>query len=135
MNLYKYYSCHKSKIMYVFWGINTTMVNYGTYVFCSNILKIHYLLSNVISWCIAVSFAFIVNKFLVFKVLKTNINILWKETALFFVMRSFSGIFDIIMMYIGVEFYNLNDKFVKILLTIIIVVLNYIFSKNVVFKK
>ena len=57
---------HREMVSYVFWGAVTTLVNYAVYFICTKLCSIHYLVSNIIAWVIAVIFAYVVNKVLVF---------------------------------------------------------------------
>ena len=57
---------NKEIILYVIFGVLTTIVNLIAYYLFSNIININYLISNAIAWIISVVFAYITNKFFVF---------------------------------------------------------------------
>ena len=83
-------------ILYLIFGILTTIVNIISYLFITDILNIHYLISNIIAWFLSVLFAYITNRIWVFK--SKNENIL-KEFGLFISGRIFSGVLDTTLMY------------------------------------
>ncbi|MDR1773436.1 MAG: GtrA family protein [Clostridioides sp.] len=128
LTLYKKY---KEIILYIFFGGLTTVVNFVSYFIFKDLFNIHYLISNSLAWFISVLFAYITNKRWVFESKSENI---FKEFFMFFNMRVLSGIIDIATMYVLVDFFNLNDFFAKCFTQIIVVVLNYIFSKLIIFK-
>lgn len=127
------YKQYEEIINYLFMGGCTTIVSIGTYTIFTSLLSIHYQVSNVISWFFAVTFAFITNKLFVFKV-KSN-DKLFYEIYQFVKFRILSLIIDMICMYILVDLFSINDIISKILVQVIVVVLNYIFSKLFIFKK
>lgn len=129
----KMYKKYEEIINYLFMGGCTTIVSIGTYAICTSLFNIHYQVSNVISWVFAVAFAFITNKLFVFKV-KDNNNLL-HEIYQFVKFRILSLIIDMLCMYVLVDLFSINDIISKILVQIIVVVLNYVFSKLFIFKK
>lgn len=126
---------YKEGILYLFFGILSTIVNLGTYLISTRVFEINYLLSNIIAWIFAVLFAYITNKFFVFEVKNMEINFLMKEFFSFVNCRIVSGITEIVLIYLMVEILFINDFIVKIITNIIVVVLNFIFSKLIIFKK
>lgn len=132
MEVFKKY---KEGILYLFFGILSTIVNLGTYLISTRVFEINYLLSNIIAWIFAVLFAYITNKFFVFEVKNMEINFLMKEFFSFVNCRIVSGITEIVLIYLMVEILFINDFIVKIITNIIVVVLNFIFSKLIIFKK
>lgn len=129
----KMYKKYEEIINYLFMGGCTTIVSIGTYTIFTSLFNIHYQISNIISWIFAVAFAFITNKLFVFKV-KDNNN-LFHEIYQFVKFRILSLIIDMICMYILVDLFSINDIISKILVQVIVVVLNYVFSKLFIFKK
>ena len=129
----KKYRQYEEIINYLFMGGCTTIVSIGTYTICSSLFHIHYQVSNVISWCFAVIFAYITNKLFVFKA-KNNDKILY-EIYQFVKFRILSLLIDMASMYVLVDLFKINDLISKILVQVIVVALNYIFSKLFIFKK
>ena len=125
---------YKQTILYLIFGVLSTIVNILTYAFCTRNLNIEFLISNWIAWIVAVLFAYITNKFFVFESKETNIKFLIKELSSFVSCRLLSGIIEMILMYIMIRLMSLNDFIVKIITNVVVVILNFIFSKLIIFK-
>lgn len=126
---------YKEGILYLFFGVLSTIVNLGTYFIATRVFEINYLVSNVIAWFFAVIFAYVTNKFFVFEVKNVEIKFLIKEFLSFINCRIVSGVTEIVLIYLMVEILCINDFIVKIITNIVVVVLNFIFSKLIIFKK
>lgn len=126
---------YKEGILYLFFGVLSTIVNLGTYFIATRAFGINYLVSNVIAWLFAVIFAYVTNKFFVFEVKNVEIKFLIKEFLSFINCRIVSGVTEIVLIYLMVEILCINDFIVKIITNIVVVVLNFIFSKLIIFKK
>jgi len=131
-NLYKKY---EEIILYLIFGVLTTVVSLLSYFIFSKLFNINYLISNIISWILSVLFAFITNKLYVFKSNDKTNNKILKEIISFFSSRIFTFLIDMLMMYILVGLLKFNDMIIKIIVQFIVIVLNYILSKLFVFKK
>lgn len=131
-NLYKK---NKEIINYLIFGGLTTLVSILIYALFAKIFLINYLISNVLSWIIAVMFAFITNKLYVFESKSKDKKIVFKEITNFFFFRIVSLIIEIIIMYVFVDLLSIDDLITKIIAQIIVILSNYIFSKVFVFKK
>ncbi|WP_296890889.1 GtrA family protein [uncultured Methanobrevibacter sp.] len=118
-------------ILYVVFGAFTFFVNLISYFFFANLLGINYLVSNAIAWFLSVLFAYITNRKWVFESRSPNIL---KEMSLFFGGRIFSGVVDMFLMYAFIDLLAFDGSISKIVVQIIVIVLNYIFSKLIVFK-
>lgn len=118
-------------ILYVIFGTLTFFVNVITYFIFKDLLGINYLISNVLSWFFSVLFAYITNRIWVFESKSPDIL---KEMGLFFGGRIFSGAVDTGLMYLFIDILTIGDLISKIVVQVIVVILNYIFSKLIVFK-
>ena len=87
------------------------------------------------AWALAVFFAYVTNRSLVFHSAATGTQEIVKEIISFFACRIGTGVVDWAIMLIFVTILHFNDMIVKILANIIVIVLNYILSKFVIFKK
>lgn len=140
---------YKELILYVIFGGLTTLVNFASFKIFNMILgEEHYLISNVIAWFISVIFAYITNKLFVFESRSWRLKIIGKEIFSFFAARVFSfaveefGLYALVDL-MGFDRYQidifgfvLGGKMIsKIVLAVIVVILNYFFSKLVVFRK
>ena len=118
-------------VLYVVFGAFTFFVNLISYFFFANRLGINYLVSNAIAWFLSVLFAYVTNRTWVFESKSPNIL---KEMSLFFGGRIFSGVVDMFLMYAFIDLIAFDSSISKIVVQIIVIVLNYIFSKLIVFK-
>lgn len=124
-------------ISYLIIGVLTTTVSLISYYLLTiTILSpnnpLELTIANIISWIISVLFAYITNRKYVFQSKDKNIL---KEASKFTLSRVTTLIIDILLMFIFVSILHFNDKIIKLLVQIIIIILNYIFSKLLVFKK
>lgn len=129
------YNKYKEVILYLFFGVLTTVVSISSYYICSEIFNIHYLISNIISWVFAVIFAYFTNRIWVFESKSKGISNILKEIFAFVNCRLLSGVIDMATMFMIVEVIHINDMYAKVFTQFIVVVLNYILSKLIVFKK
>lgn len=133
-NHISWYNKYKEVLLYLLFGGLTTIVNILTfYIFRK--LNVELYISNIIAWIISVLFAFITNKLFVFesknKTKKENI----KEITSFFGFRLLSLVFDMGSMFLLINILKINDLLSKIFANILVIILNYIFSKLFIFKK
>ncbi len=126
---------NKEVLLYLVFGVLTTAVNFVVYTFFTRFLIVDELISNVFAWVFAVSFAYLTNKKYVFSSKTTSIKQLTKELSTFFIARLFSLGVDMIIMFIGLRILFIYDIYVKLFSQIVIVILNYVLSKFIIFKK
>ena len=127
---------YKEVVMYLIFGVLTTIVSLVSYYLLTITIfnpnnAILLQVANVLSWIISVLFAYITNRKYVFE--SKNNNIL-KEVSSFFGSRLITLLFDMLIMFVGVTLLKGNDKFIKVISQVIVIVSNYIFSKLFVFK-
>lgn len=121
----------KEFTLYVVFGVLTTIVNILVYLFFTKLCGVNYIISNVIAWVLSVLFAYITNRIWVFE--RKNTNII-KEVLTFFAGRMFSGALDTGLMYLFVDVLMTGDVFAKIVVQVVVVIVNYLFSKLIVFN-
>lgn len=117
---------------YVFFGALTTLINTVAYWILYYGISVSNTTSTIISWLLAVVFAYVTNKLWVFE--KGNKSTL-KEATEFFLSRISTGILDLLIMYVGVELLLFEGGIIKILSNVVVIILNYLLSKLFVFKK
>ena len=128
-------------VAYLIFGVLTTLVSLLSYSLLIKFLPLSITAASAISWVIAVSFAFVTNKQFVFKSRSREKKTVLKELASFFLARGISGIVEIflpeILFKIGLSFslFGVKGLVSKIIVNVIVIILNYIFSKLWVFKK
>lgn len=125
---------HKSTVLYLIFGVCSTVLNMIVYYLCYDIVGINNIVSTTLAWIIAIVFAFITNKQLVFGSESWDFRTLQKEVVKFTGCRVVTGLLDIVFMYITVDLLSFNALTMKFTSNIIVVILNYIASKLVVFK-
>ena len=121
-------------ISYVFFGGLTTAVNFGVYAIMHYQLTIGKNTSQIIAIISAIVFAYVTNKLFVFRTRTSSPAELLYEIFKFFSARGVSMLVEAGGFYLLVTIAQLNDFLSKIILAAVILVLNYIFSKLVVFK-
>lgn len=131
----KYYDV----IAYLLFGALTTLVNYAVYLPCYNWLGWSATLSNVIAWVAAVAFAFLTNKPFVFKSHDWSAKTLWPELTKFVGCRLGSGALETLIIFVAVDCLRPDDvlwgNVVKLITSVLVVIINYVGSKLLVFRK
>jgi len=125
----------KEIFSYAFWGIITTVINLAAYSLfrINNIISVQ--IATALAWFVSVLAAFITNKFFVFKSSGTSFAVLFKEGGLFFLSRIFSGVLDVALMTAAVYFAFFPEKVSKVIVNLIVIAVNYLASKIVIFRK
>ena len=126
---------HWDILAYLIFGVLTTVVNYAVYLPVYNILGLSAALSNAIAWVVAVAFAYLTNKPFVFKSYDWSRETVIPELTKFVSCRVASGALETVILLVSVDILNWNGNIWKLLTQVMVVVLNYIFSKLIVFKK
>ena len=126
---------HKAVILYLFFGGCTTITNIAAYAGCSRLLCLGTMTSTVISWCLAVLFAYLTIRKWVFGSTAAGARAVFLEAFAFFSCRLTTGLADIGMMWLFVVYLGCNDILIKIIANITVIVMNYIASKCIIFRK
>ena len=130
LNLYSK-SKYQELISYLIVGVLTTIVSIVSYYLLRLFID-NYIVCTIISWIIAIIFAYIANSICVFT---SRVRNIFKEFISFVFSRLLSLGIEIISMMILVDLFKINDRVSKILVQILVIVLNYVFSKIFVFKR
>lgn len=128
------YLKYEEVINYLIFGFLTTIVNIAVYYIFYEIMRMGNISSNIIAWILSVLFAYLTNKIWVFKSYKKTLKKIIIEIFSFFSCRFVTGFLDTILMYITIEILNFEAIKMKILINIIVIILNYISSKYLIFK-
>ncbi len=125
---------YKDVIPYLFFGVCTTLVNVITYWVCAHPLGINTMVSTIVAWILAVLFAYVTNRKWVFhSEAKTKKEIV-KEMVSFFGCRLATGVVDWGCMFVFVQILRWNDVIIKFVANLLVIILNYVASKLVIFK-
>lgn len=135
------YEEHKEGMRYIVFGVFTTLVNMIIsalfyYLILRNLsegIKVN--VSNIIAIIAAWLFAYVTNKIYVFDSKTTEINDLIREIISFVGCRAFAAVVEIGLMYLFVTIFGFDFITMKIIVNIIVIIINFVFSKLIIFKK
>ena len=153
---------YKEIIMYIIFGVLTTLVNWVVYALTEPLFKAMFhgddvmfnlfgmaityttfaiFLANFLAWVAGVVFAFVTNKIWVFESKSWRFGLVMKELWLFVLARLITGVlewFGVPLLWaIGMDqaLFGIDGFLAKIVVSVIVVILNYVFSKLIIFKK
>lgn len=129
------YLKYKELILYVFFGGLTTLVNWGGYWILADVFGVPYLWATAIAQILSILFAYVTNRIWVFESKAKGFSAIFWEMVRFFGCRGASFVLDLVCMRVGVGGLHINDKVMKLLSNVIVIVVNYVFSKVFVFSK
>lgn len=124
------YVKHREAIAYLFYGACAMAVNTVCYWVLYDLLSLNNTLSTALAWLAAVVFAFVTNKLLVFRSHRDGLY----ELVTFFAFRAATGALDVLIMHAAVDILRMNGLIWKLISNVIVTVLNYIFSRLIIFK-
>lgn len=122
----------KQIILYVIFGMLTTLVNIVVYFLFARLISINVVFSNVLAWFFSVLFAYVTNRKWVFQSQKKQVL---QECINFYVGRIGTGLLDTCLMFVFAELLEFDDLLVKICVNILVIILNYVISKFWIFTK
>lgn len=129
------FKAHKEVITYLVFGVLTTLVNYAVYLPLYNWMHLSATISNVVAWIAAVVFAFLTNKPFVFASHDWSTKTLLTELTKFIGCRIGSGFLETLILFVTVDMLRWDGNLWKLLTGVIVVILNYVGSKLLVFRK
>lgn len=135
MNLKRLIEQYKDVIPYIFFGVCTTLINIIVYWGTAHLFGMGTMVSTIVAWILAVLFAYVTNRKWVFYSTAVTSKEIISEMIKFFGSRVATGVVDGICMFIFVELLEWNDVIIKFSANILVIILNYIASKMIVFKK
>lgn len=123
-------------VRYLIVGVLTTIVSLGAYYGCvftflnpKSALQLQ--LANVLSWIVAVTFAYVMSRIYVFQSKRKNVL---QEIVSFYSSRLLTLFMDMAIMFVMVTLLGVNDKIAKLVVQVVVTMANYIFSKIFVFR-
>lgn len=125
---------YKEIILYLIFGALTTAVSIGVFAL-TEYLEIHELIGNIISWVIAVMFAFFTNRIWVFESRTDSVKSFFKQLLLFCFFRLFTFFVEEFIIFIFITILKFNSILIKVIAQVLVIILNFILSKLIVFKK
>ena len=137
----EFYYKYREVVAYLIFGVIVTLANWITYALLVTLTPLGVTLSNLIAWIVAVVTAFVTNKLYVFEKTSNDIKTVTKEALEFLTARVLTGIFEVLapawLISLGLHhtLFDIEGFFAKLIVSIIVVILNYVLSKLVVFRK
>ena len=122
-------------ISYLFFGVLTTVVNYLVYLPLYNYLGWSASFSNAAAWVVCVIFSFLTNKPFVFKSHDWSARVAVPEFVKFVGTRVGSGLLETVFLLVTVDMLAWNGNIMKLIVSVVVVIMNYVGSKLIVFKK
>lgn len=131
----KYIKLYREQLLYIFFGLLTTLVNYVSYLMFSHVLQMPVMPSNGLAFILAIGFAYLTNKHWVFTSHAKTKQDRAREAIMFFTARACGFLVDMSIMFIFVTWLGLNDFIMKGIANVVVILMNYIVSKYVVFSE
>lgn len=126
---------NRETLSYVFFGILTTAVDFGSFWIFTHLFHIDSVIAIVPAWVLAVIFAFITNKIFVFNNRNFKPKIILREFTLFIIARLLSLLYALVWQVIAAKWMGMNDLIAKLLGNIVVLIINYAASKLIIFRK
>lgn len=131
--LYDLYMKYKEVILYLLFGGLTTLVNIAGYLLLTRMFNLNTMYANGTALAVSILFAYVTNKIFVFESRTESAAAAIREFFSFIACRIGTAVLDMLIMYITVDIMEWYDMLMKVLANVIVIVLNYIFSKLVIF--
>lgn len=128
------YEKYKEIILYFVFGVLTTVINFVIYTILI-LLGVDTYISNIAAWIGAVLFAYLTNRSVVFNSKAKGKTALFKEILSFYGARIFSLVVEMLILYVCIDLIGMDQFIPKLAAQVIVIILNYILSKFIVFKK
>ena len=135
------YRKHREIVNYLIFGGLTTLVSLATYALFVDLCGLPILAGKALSWVCAVTFAFVTNKLWVFFSQGTDRRTLLREALSFFASRAATGVIELaglpLLMKLGLDqaWLGVEGFAANVVVTVVVIILNYVLSKFLVFRK
>lgn len=138
MSIKSLFEKYKELVLYGVVGVMTTIINLGIFYIASLFLGKELIainIANILAWVGGVSFAFIANKLVVFKSKSFEKGKLIKEILSFVAARVASLGFEVLVLNVGIGLLEIDEMVCKVVAQVGIILMNYVLSKYIIFKK
>lgn len=125
---------NRELISYLIFGVLTTIVNYISYLLFAPFFETT-TIPTMIAWVLSVVFAYVTNRIFVFCSKENGWKALAWEAFSFLGARVLSGVLDVGFMWLFADIIDFNDKWVKLISNVFVIIFNYASSKLVIFRK
>lgn len=126
---------NRETILYIVFGIATTLINFSVFAVLNKAFLLPWKESNIAAWIVAVIFAFFTNKYYVFSSKSTEKKKLIWEFSTFISARLLSLLVEYIGLFIMIDMCHIEELISKVVINVIVIIVNYIFSKFITFRK
>lgn len=130
-----FYKKNKEMLLYLFFGGLSFIVSILTYAVFNVGLGLNELIANILSWIITVMFAFLTNRIWVFQSSTNGITEFFKQMLAFYSGRVITLVIEEAILLIFITWLGFNSMLIKVIAQVIVIVLNYVISKLLIFKK
>ena len=130
-----FYTKYKEMLLYLFFGGLSFIVSIGTYALFNVNFGINELIANILSWIITVMFAFLTNRVWVFNSPTNSFCEFSRQMIAFYGGRIVTLVIEEIILLVFITWLGFPSMAVKIVAQVIVIVLNYVISKLVIFNK
>ena len=124
---------YRDVILYLFFGVCTTAVNLAVFWVFNSPLKVNELIANIIAWFLAVLFAFFTNRDLVFHAGGNGLFV--RQMLSFYLGRGITLALEEAILLVFITILHFNSMAVKVIAQVLVIVLNFVISKLIIFKK
>lgn len=128
--------CWNNPVMrYIFFGGCATLVNLGTYYILRLTTDLSINTANTLSVITAILFAYFTNSRFVFESKASNFKERFAEFVKFVSARLITMVIEVGGVWLMADVIHMNDYIAKFLIQFIVLALNYVFSKFLIFTK
>lgn len=127
--------CSKEVILYVVFGVLTTVINIGSFYVLTNFIHLEENLANAISIVIAVLVAYFTNRKMVFNSTASNFKENLVEFFKFMLGRAFTMVVEFVGFFLMFNLIGISELISKTFITVLVIILNFFISKFFAFKK
>ena len=132
-NIVAFIKARATFIRYCIAGAAATLLETGLYMLMYEKIGIYNVVSTFLAWFITGLFAFVTNKYFVYK--SKGGERIFKELLSFFSCRIGTGVFNLVWMFVTVDLLSWSPLWMKLLSALIVGIINYLVGKLMIFKK
>ncbi|QBO35583.1 GtrA family protein [Periweissella cryptocerci] len=126
---------YRAQILYLFFGGVTTIINIGVFAAITKGIGWNYQLANFIAWIAAVLVAYLTNRVWVFGSRVHGFAAITKELGSFFFFRILTYVMEVGILFVGISMLHGNEIVWKVIDNIFVILINYVFSKLIIFRE
>ncbi|MHA5128902.1 GtrA family protein [Oenococcus oeni] len=131
----RYYQRKRSVVNYIIFGVSAFFISFLVFALLEQLTPMDWATANIVAWIAATIFSYYTNRSYVFNSHHEKILSEAIEMARFFVGRGFTLIAEQLILWIGIQLLGMYSLTVKLIAQIVVITLNYLISKFIVFRK